>query len=70
VLPSETTEARLLQPELTRHVKMRGRKTIVAGLLMADGSIRTLSRSKVTEKTLRRAILATDGQILGSDWSQ
>ena len=34
---------------------------------MGDASVRLVT-SKVTERTLRNAIMADDGQPLGADW--
>jgi hypothetical protein len=34
---------------------------------MADGSVRLVSKS-VSERTLRAAIMKSDGEVLGPDW--
>jgi hypothetical protein len=36
-------------------------------VLLADGSVRSLSRD-ISEKTLKMAITANDGQVMGPDW--
>jgi hypothetical protein len=35
---------------------------------LADASVRTLNRRKISEKTLRAAITANGGEVLGADW--
>lgn len=43
-----------------------GNAKVIVG--MGDGSVRTIDLDKVSEKTLRHAIEAADGMVLGSDW--
>jgi hypothetical protein len=37
-------------------------------VLMADGSVRMIDLGRISEKTLRAAITAADGDVLGDDW--
>jgi RNA polymerase sigma factor (sigma-70 family) len=37
-------------------------------ILMCDGSVRKIDRKKVSEETLRNAIMPNDGNVLGKDW--
>ncbi len=47
-------------------LKLLGNSRINIGL--ADGSVRNIDVSRVSEKTLRSAIEAADGFVLGTDW--
>ena len=47
-------------------LKLQGDSRILVG--MADGSVRSIDLSKLTEQTLRNAITADDGFPLGTDW--
>jgi hypothetical protein len=37
-------------------------------VLLADASVRTIDVGRISEKTLRNAITADDGEVLGDDW--
>jgi hypothetical protein len=35
---------------------------------LADGSVRTLNRQRISDTTLLAAITANGGEVLGNDW--